>query len=427
MTTKANSWCRVIMLAACALAVPLATKLVSAQGINQQPVNLSSYYNVNGIYTDGTATSNNGYDGVGYGYSETAIQDACGSAGPPNTAYACSGTYPALSFAESTSVTVNFQFGPADAPDAVTGEGLGPITLPSGQFTELQMLGSGVEGAQTGSVVVNYTDGSNTTLEQTFGDWYSSKCTDTGELAGLITPYRITPTGTDDDRPFYICFYNLAIDPTKTVSTLVLPSNRSIIIMAATVVAIPGFSTAAGTPSATTVSPGSSITVPVSAVSEAGYGGTQGNTVNLACTVSPAIQSWQSATPPSCTFNPASVVVAVGSPGTSTLTFTPAAGASSAMASQSSRWTYALWLPIPGLALIGLGTNARTSRRRRLLGLLLLGVLLVALLAAPACVSYTHLGNVGTPPGQYTISVTGSDQNGNTQLGAGGTVTVTVQ
>lgn len=407
-------------LAGWALVLLLLTTPGWAQNsVSQQEVDLTTYYNVNGINTDGTATSNGGVDNDGYAYSQTAIQTACaGTASIP-----CSGTYPSLSFAESAA-TVNFQFGPVNAANVVTGAGLGPITLPAGQFTELQMLGTGVGGTQAGqNIIVNYTDGSNSTISQTFGDWYSGHCTNAGESPALVTAYRITPSGGDDNRNFYICLYNIAINPSKTVSTLVLPNNRDVVIMAASLVAIPGFATAAGTPSAVTVTAGSSITVPASAVSEAGYNGT----VSLACTVSPTIQSWQAATAPSCTFSPSSVSVAVGSPGTSTLTFAPAAAPKSAMANRNSRLMYALWLPIPGLALIGFGASSRTSRARRLLGLTQLALLVIGLLATPACVSTTHLGNVGTPPGQYTLIITGTDQTGNTQLGTGGSVTVTVQ
>jgi|HubBroStandDraft_5_1064220.scaffolds.fasta_scaffold56141_2 hypothetical protein len=428
MITKRNRSGVFFRLTGCALALLLSitlfsTKLSWAQNnVSQQSVDLSSYYNVNGINTDGTSPSNGGFDGGGYAYSKTAIQNACTNSAVP--AIPCSGTYPSLSLAE-TGATVIFQFGPANAPDSVTGAGLGAISLPSGQFTELQLLGAGVEGTQAGqNVVVNYTDGSNTTISQSFGDWFGSHCDDAGESPALIPAYRLNPDGSDDNRSFYICLYNLAIDPSKTVSTLVLPNNRNVIIMTATLVAIPGFATSAGTPSAPTVSAGNSITLPVSAISEAGY---SNGTVTFTCSVSPAIQASKSATPPNCTFSPATASVNVGSPGTSTLTFTPAAPASSASASQSSRWRYALWLPISGLALVGVGVNSGTARRRRLLGLLLLGLLLTGVMVTPACVTYTHLGNVGTPPGQYTIIVTGTDQNGNAQLGTGGSVTVTVQ
>jgi hypothetical protein len=91
---------------------------------------------------------------------------------------------------------------------------------------------------------------------------------------------------------------------------------------------------------------------------------------------------------------------------------------------------YALWLPLPGLALVGFGLGSRTSRRKRLFGLFLLGLLLAGLAGMPGCVTYTHLGNVGTPPGQYTISVTGIDTNNLSQAsnatGTTNAVTVTV-
>lgn len=392
--------------------------------VSQQPVDFSSYYNVNGINTDGTATSNGGFDNDGYAYSETAMQNACTSPQAPAPPYVCSGTYPNLSFAEP-SATVSFTFGPPNAPDAVTGAGAGSISLPAGVYTELQMIGAGVNNAQTGQkVVVNYTDGTSSTVAQTFGDWYSSQCSDAGEVTALATAYRLTPTGSTDNRTFYLCLYNLAIDPTKTVSTLVLPNNRNVIIMAATLVAIPGFATAAGTPSALTVSAGSSITIPATATSEANYSGT----VNFACSVSPAIQPTQSATAPTCTFSPSSVSVAPGTVGTSTVTFTPASPASTALAKRSSGLIYAFWLGIPGLAVVAIGARSRTSRRKRLFGFLLLGLLLAGILILPACVTYTHLGNVGTPPGQYTIIITGTDAATNSpQLGSGGSVVVTVQ
>ena len=59
---------------------------------------------------------------------------------------------------------------------------------------------------------------------------------------------------------------------------------------------------------------------------------------------------------------------------------------------------------------------------------MLLGLLLGGLIATPGCVSYKHLGNVGTPPGQYTISITGVDGNGLSQASnsAGTTNTVSV-
>jgi hypothetical protein len=70
---------------------------------------------------------------------------------------------------------------------------------------------------------------------------------------------------------------------------------------------------------------------------------------------------------------------------------------------------------VPGMVLTGLSFGSRNSRKRRIFGLFLLGLLLAGIVVLPGCVSYTHLGNVGTPPGQYTVTVTGVDDTGLTQ------------
>ena len=90
---------------------------------------------------------------------------------------------------------------------------------------------------------------------------------------------------------------------------------------------------------------------------------------------------------------------------------------------------YAFLLP-PGLVLLGLGFGPRGVRRKRWLGFSMVGMLLALLLVTPACVSTKQLGNVGTPPGQYTVTITGIDANGLSQAsnaaGTSNTVVVTV-
>ncbi len=145
------------------------------------------------------------------------------------------------------------------------------------------------------------------------------------------------------------------------------------------------------------VNPGSSSSPTITVTGENGYS----KTVNLSCTVSGG------GTPaPTCSFSANSVA---GGSGTSTLTASTT-GPTGALFHRSNIF-YAMFLPLSGLALIGTRFDCANSRRRKVLGFLMLYAILAALLLLPACgggSSHTT-GGGGTPAGTYTITVTGTD------------------
>lgn len=145
------------------------------------------------------------------------------------------------------------------------------------------------------------------------------------------------------------------------------------------------------------VNPGSSSSSTITVAGENGYS----KTVNLSCTVSGG------GTPaPTCSFSANSVA---GGSGTSTLTVSTT-GPTGALFHRSNIF-YAMFLPLSGLALIGTRFGCANSRRRKVLGFLMLYAILAALLLLPACgggSSHTT-GGGGTPAGTYTITVTGTD------------------
>ena len=74
-----------------------------------------------------------------------------------------------------------------------------------------------------------------------------------------------------------------------------------------------------------------------------------------------------------------------------------------------------MWLPVVGLSLVGMRFTTVGSRRKKLLGFLLLGLIMAALFFLPACGGSSSTGGGGggcsgcTPQGSYTVTVTGTD------------------
>jgi len=193
------------------LALTLAVSAgVGTTGSGTQ-VPLSSEFNIDGIYTDGTKYTTGGLDGTGYSYSSNLL---------------------------TTSRVLNkvlFDFGPANQPDAVSCSGQS-VSLPAGQFSYLELLATGVEGSQASqTLTVNYTDGTSSQFVQSFSDWFSPQKFH-GEFEGVAMAYRNFDNGTKDKRTFNLYAYRLALNPAKIVQSVSLPNEPHVLVLAATLV-----------------------------------------------------------------------------------------------------------------------------------------------------------------------------------------------
>jgi ABC-type transport system involved in multi-copper enzyme maturation permease subunit len=190
-----------------------ATVSAPGTGGSGTPVNLSSAYNLNGIYTDDTPFNTEGVDGAGFTYSANLLT--------PNRIFN----------------GVQFNFGPANQLDAVYGSGR-PISLPAGQFSTLHILATGIRGpVLSQAITVTYTDSSTSTFTQNFSDWCDCSTNpgqQPGESFAVVMPYRLSDNGTQDARSFHLYGYTFALNPAKTVQSLTLPQNRDVVVLAAT-------------------------------------------------------------------------------------------------------------------------------------------------------------------------------------------------
>jgi hypothetical protein len=177
------------------------------------PVDLSTAFNVTGVYADGST------------FAPTASLDGGG--------FALSGK---LLGATQVWDGVSFKLGPANAPNAVTSK---TISLPAGRFASLEMLATGVEGSQESQTfTVTYADGTTSSFTQSLSDWYVPGSF-SGESAAVSMPYRLIGDGRKDDRPFHIYGYSFALDSSKVVSSLTLPAKREVLVFAVTLVPAP--------------------------------------------------------------------------------------------------------------------------------------------------------------------------------------------
>jgi hypothetical protein len=452
MITKKNSLALPFLLLAAAWLVLSFTAPAHAQEVQ---VDLSSTsalcggqecFNADGIFSNGTTFLGTDFmDGASAGNcTPPAPYTGCPDAYSAQTLGLSSTTPPTLTPAK---VGVPFTFGTVNTVDCgpstssacildtvnLTASPGVVITLPSAQqniYSTMIVLGNAVNGSHAGQVTATYTTGSPDVFPQTFSDWCSFGGHANESIAvGPASGMRINATGVPNSANCSLYAYTYPLDFTRNLQSITLTDEDGSGAMFAFAITLkpPTYTIDGGVANPASVTAGTTSTATVTVNPQPGYTGT----INLSCSISPNIvgDPVSAATAPTCSLSPTSVTVTTGeaAPPTTTLTFT-AAKQSSAMSQGLRGLFYALWLPAPGLALLGFGS--RSSRRRRLLGLLLLGMLLAGVALTPACVSTTHLGNVGTPPGQYTVSVTGIDQNNLTQAsnptGTTNAVTVTV-
>jgi hypothetical protein len=171
------------------------------------PVDLSSAYNLSGIYTDGRRFTT-GLDGVGYAYSSNLLT------------------------ANRILNGVQFNFGPANRLDAVNGTGQ-TIALPTDRFTTLQLLATGVLSAPSArTITVTYTDGTSSRFKQSFSNWFSPSYND-GESFAVVMPYA-NHKGAQSPGPVNLYGYIFVLDSAKTVKSFTLPNNPDVVVLAAT-------------------------------------------------------------------------------------------------------------------------------------------------------------------------------------------------
>jgi subtilase family serine protease len=189
--------------------ITLAVSAAVGTSGNGTQVNLSSAFNVTGVYADGSTYSTGGLDGGGASYSANLLAPSRVLSG------------------------ILFKFGPANQPNAISGAGQ-TVPLPAGQFPKLFLLATGVQGNQTFQTLsVTYTDGTTSQFVQSFSDWFTPQ-NFSGEVEAVAMPYRDFGDGSQDHRPFSLYGYVFRLSASKTVKSITLPNNQDVLVLAVT-------------------------------------------------------------------------------------------------------------------------------------------------------------------------------------------------
>jgi hypothetical protein len=182
------------------------------------PVNLTSYYNIIGIYTDGhSIPSNGGFGGNGYAFSANLLGQVRES----------NGLGAILSW--------RGQIFSLAAANAANGVSQTTVNLPrSAPYSQLLILAStawGYASSVNGVFVVTYTDSSTATSNFDMSDWCQPKYY-AGETIVSSQAFRLSGTSQDYSHPNYIYGYSINVDKTRNLSTLKLPPISNVVVFA---------------------------------------------------------------------------------------------------------------------------------------------------------------------------------------------------
>jgi hypothetical protein len=209
------------------------------------PVLLQSDFNRAGIYTDGTQfTAGSGLDNDGNALSATLL-------GPVQTWH-----------------NMLFAFGQANAANVISGSGQ-TIALPQGQYSALLLLATSVNGSQTTQpFVVNYTNGTSVSFNQSVSDWANPQHY-VGETTVVAMGYRDSSGGSQVAPPVNVYGYSMALNGNNVVQSIKLPNNGNVEVLAITLsnyaAALPEPPAIATQPLSLTVSNGSTAAFAVTA------------------------------------------------------------------------------------------------------------------------------------------------------------------
>ena len=213
VTAPASAGPQIAALSATASYTDDTTRRTSTVTAQQAPVqapaaSLADDYDNVGISLDSNQAAAD-FDGGGFSYSATGLANAGLTPGAAVTAGGLTFTWPNVA---------------AGAPDNVLAAGQIILMSAAAGQTTLGLLGSSSNGTSQGTIAIFYTDGTSSSGSVSFNDWAGGP--GNGDTAVATMPYRNSSSGSQSLN-MYIYVTTVAVDPSKTVESVVLPNVNS--------------------------------------------------------------------------------------------------------------------------------------------------------------------------------------------------------
>jgi len=178
---------------------------------NQVEVSLTPAVNLMGVATDGMAFTAASLNGSGCDYSANLLGNPVQYAG------------------------IDYLIGSPNQKNVVKGGSSSVIPLTSGNYSTLNLLAVAVGKSQATpqALTVTYSDESTATFNQSVSTWLTPKKY-AGESIALKMSYCDTKSGGQSSGSHYLYQYTFPLDSTRTVTSLTLPDNPNVVVVAAT-------------------------------------------------------------------------------------------------------------------------------------------------------------------------------------------------
>jgi predicted alpha-1,2-mannosidase len=186
----------------------------NAGGVSDSPeleitptASAADYYNNVGISNDGDTTCAADYDGDGYSYSAQALASAGLTPGGSVSADGLTFTWPNVASCTN---------------DNILAAGQTMLVTGASGASELGLLESSTNGGTSGTITINYTDGTSSTETLSSSDWAGGPGPD--ETAVATMSYRNADGGGNQAITMYVYATTVPLDSSKTVASVTFPN-----------------------------------------------------------------------------------------------------------------------------------------------------------------------------------------------------------